>query len=261
MKIVVPVKQVAALEEDFELAEDGTSVDSDFLEWDLNEWDTFSLEAALQLVEAEGGEVVVVGVGDEEADEGLLACLAKGAHRAIRVEDEHGASGQDPLAVARVLAAVVAREAADLVLCGVQSSDAVNSATGVALAAHLDLPHVAVVKRIDHDAGRLTVERELEGGVVEVLRLELPALLTVQTGLNEPRYATLRAIKQAKEKPLDVLSVGDLGLDADVLVAAQGARVRRLASPETGSGAEMLQGSPAEVAERIAEIVKERVSA
>lgn len=261
MKIVVPVKQVAALEEDFELAEDGASVDPDFLEWDLNEWDTFSLEAALQLVEAEGGEVVVVGVGHEEADEGLLACLAKGAHRAIRVEDEHGASGQDPFAVARVLAAVVAHEEADLVLCGVQSSDAVNSATGVALAAYLELPHVAVVKRIAHDAGQLTVERELEGGVVEVLRLGLPALLTVQTGINEPRYATLRAIKQAKEKPLDVLSVEDLGLDADILVTAQGARVRRLASPETGSGAEMLEGSPTEIAARIAEIVKERVSA
>ena len=261
MKIVVAVKQVAALDEEVELDENATSVDPDLLEWDLNEWDTFSLEAALTLSEAEGGEVVAVSVGDEEAEEGLLACLAKGADRAIRVADDAAAAGQDPLAVARILAAVVDREQPDLVLCGVQSSDAVNSATGVALAAHLDLPHVAVVKRIEHAGGRLTVDRELEGGVVEVLRLGLPALLTVQTGINEPRYATLRAIKQAREKPLDVVSPADLGLGDDAVAAATGARVRRLAAPREGAGAEMLEGSPAEVADRIAEIVRERVSA
>jgi electron transfer flavoprotein beta subunit len=264
MKIVVPVKQVAALDEEFELLDDGSGVDPEFVEWDLNEWDTFSLEAALQIRESAGGdegEVVVVTVGDEEAEEGLLSCLAKGADRALRVWDE-SLEGADVLAVARVLAAAVGRESPDLVLCGVQSSDAVNGATGVALAGYLDLPHVAVAKGLDYDADQATatVERELEGGLVEVLRIRAPALLTIQTGINEPRYATLRAIKQAREKPLAVSGLAELGLDDDAVAQAAGSRTVALETPDRGAGAEMLNGSPAAVAARIVEIVQERMS-
>lgn len=262
MRIVVPVKSVAALDDEFEIVDGGTAVDPDSIERDLNEWDAFSLEEALLLREAAGdGEVVVVSVGDEEASDALLTCLAKGADRAVRVWDD-GLEGADTLAVARILAEAVSREQPDLVLCGVQSSDAVNGATGVALAAHLGLSHVAVVKGLDYDAGArsATVERELEGGLVEVLRIGLPALLTIQTGINEPRYANLRAIKQAREKPLDTVSLGDLGLDEAAVAAAAGSRLRRLAPPERGEGAEMLGGSAADVAARIAEIVKERMS-
>ena len=261
MKIVVAVKAVAALDEEVELVDGDTAVDPDGLEWDLNEWDTFSLEEALTLRDAAGdGEVVAVTVGDEEAQDSLLACLAKGADRGVRVWDD-ALAGADPLAVARVVAAAIEREAPDLVLCGVQSSDAVNGATGVAIAAHLGLAHVAVVKDLQHDAGVATVQRELEGGLVEVLRVQLPALLTIQTGINEPRYATLRAIKQARDKPLDELDLADLELDEATVNAAAGARVRRLRHPEKGEGAQMLDGSPAEVAARIADIVKERMSA
>jgi electron transfer flavoprotein beta subunit len=264
MKIVVPVKQVAALDEEFELLDDGSGVDPDFLEWEVNEWDTFSLEAALQIRERAGGdadEVVVVTVGDEEAEEGLLSCLAKGADRALRVWDE-SLQDADVLAVARVLAAAVGRESPDLVLCGVQSSDAVNGATGVALAGYLDLPHVAVAKRLDYDVAQATatVERELEGGLAEVLRIKAPALLTIQTGINEPRYATLRAIKQAREKPLQVIGLAELGLDGDAVAQAAGSRTVALKTPDRGAGAEMLNGSPAAVAARIVEIVQERMS-
>ena len=260
MKIVVPVKQVAALDDEFELVEGGASVDPAFIEWELNEWDTFSLEAALQIAEAAGdSEVVAVSVGDEEADEGLLAGLAMGADRAVRVWDD-ALEGADALVVARVLAAAVEREAPDLVLCGVQSSDAVNGATGVALAAHLGLPHVAVVKALEVGDGAVTLQRELEGGLVEVVRAPLPALLTIQTGINEPRYATLRAIKQARQKPLNVVGLSDIGLDEATAVAAAGARVRRLAHRETGERAEMLSGSLEDIASRIAEIVKERLA-
>ena len=180
----------------------------------------------------------------------------------MRIWDD-ALDGADPLAVARVLAAAIETEAPDLVLCGVQSSDAVNGATGVATAGHLGLPHVAVVKRLDYDAqaGVATVERELEGGLVEVLRVRLPALLTIQTGINEPRYATLRAIKQAREKPLAELGLQDVGLDGDAIAAAAGSRTRGLRHPERGAGAEMLDGSAEEVAARIADIVKERMSA
>jgi electron transfer flavoprotein beta subunit len=262
MRIVVPVKQAAVLDEEFELLEDRSGVDPDAIEWELNEWDEFSVEAALRLREAEGdGEVVVISIGDEEAEEGLRACLAKGADRAQRIWDD-SLQGADPLAIARVLAAAVERESPDLVLCGVQSSDGVYGATGVALAAHLGLPRVAVVKALDHDAasGFATVERELEGGLVELLRVKLPALLTIQTGINEPRYANMRAIKRAREKPLEVLGLSELGLDEAAVAAAAGSRVRSMTPPAAGGGAEMLNGSPQAVAERIASIVKERLS-
>jgi electron transfer flavoprotein beta subunit len=259
----VCVKQVAALDDEFEMLEDGTGVDPDFIEHDLNEWDRFAVEAALQLRDAAGeGDVVVLTVGDEEADEALLACLAMGADRAIRVWDD-ALEGGDALAVARVLAGALEKESPDLVLCGVQSSDAVNGATGVALAAHLGMPRVAVVRHLEYDAAarQVTVERELEGGLVEVLRSRCPAVLTVQTGINEPRYATLRAVKQAREKPLEVVAPEDLGVDADAVADASGSRLRRLAHPEKSAGAQMIDGSPAEVAARIADIVRERVSA
>jgi electron transfer flavoprotein beta subunit len=264
VKIVVPIKQVAALDDEFELLDDGSGVDPDFVELDLNEWDAFSVEAALQLRESTGdGEVVVVTVGDDEADEALLGCLARGADRAVRVWDESLADADaDPLAVARVLAGAVGREGADLVLCGVQSSDAVNGATGIALAGFLEMPHVAVVKAIDYDAGTsaATVKRELEGGLVEVLRVRTPALLTIQTGINEPRYANLRAIKQAREKPLEVTAPDDLGVDSGAIAAAAGSHRRTLRPPERGEGAEMIDGSPAQVAARIVEIVKDRMT-
>ena len=193
----------------------------------------------MELREAAGdGEVVAVTLGDEESEEALLSCLAKGADRAVRVADD-GVATDDPLTVARVLAAAVARESADLVLCGVQSSDAVDGATGVALAGYLDLPHVAVVKGLEHEAGAsgVVVERELEGGLVERLRVGLPALLTIQTGIDQPRYANLRAIKQAREKPLDVVEASELGVDADALAAAAGSRRRALSHPDRGGSA------------------------
>jgi electron transfer flavoprotein beta subunit len=262
VKIVVPIKQVAALDDEFELLDNGAGVDPDFVDLDLNEWDTFSVEAALQLRETTGeGEVVVVTVGDDESDEALLKCLATGADRAVRVWDD-ALEDADVLAVARVLAAAVQRESPDLILCGVQSSDAVNGATGIALAGYLELPHVAVVKQIDYDAAgsTATVKRELEGGLVELLRVRTPALLTVQTGINEPRYANLRALKQAREKPLDVTTPDQLGVDSDAIAAAAGSRRRELRHPERGEGAEMIDGSPAEVAARIVEIVRDRMS-
>jgi electron transfer flavoprotein beta subunit len=260
MKILVAVRQVVDLDEDFELTADGQSVDPDFVERDINEWDDYSLEEALALKDDRDAEVVVVTVGDEEADQALLACLAKGADRAIRA-DRNAGDGSDPLVTARVLAAVAAREAPDLVLCGVQSSDTVNGATGAALAALAGLPCVAVVRRVEVGAdSRATVERELEGGAAEVLEVALPAVLTVQTGINEPRYATLRAIKQARDKPLDVLSLDELGVQEATLERVAGARLRRLEVPQDEGHAEILEGDAAGLAGRIAELIAERLS-
>lgn len=255
MKIVVCVKQVAMLGDEVEFTEDERGVDPDYLEYALNEWDSYATEEALRLKEAAGegdGEVVVVSVGDEDAEDAMRRCLAMGADRAIRIERGDLEIG-DPIATARALAGVVRGESADLVFCGVQSSDAVQGATGTALAELLGLPRVAVVKKVEYDHGgrKAVVHRELEGGLVDVAEVDTPAVLTIQTGINEPRYATLRAIKQAEQQEIQVEEPGDLGPAA--------ARVRRMFVPPKGEGAELLGKDPAEVASRIKELVEEKM--
>ena len=192
--------------------------------------------------------MVVVTVGDPGSESVLRRCLAMGADRAIRVDAEP----VDPISTARALAGVVAAEAAALVLTGVQSADSVQGSTGVALAELLGLPRVAVVTRVDWGgSGPATVHRELEGGLVDVVEVDTPALLTIQTGINEPRYATLRAIKQAEQHEIAVVSA-DAGEPAYL--------IRRMFPPARGEGAEMLNGSPAAVAQRIVELVRERLA-
>jgi electron transfer flavoprotein beta subunit len=214
----------------------------------LNEWDACAVEEAIQIRERLGeGEVVVVTVGDEEAEGALRRCLAMGADRAVRVDAEP----RDPISTARALAEVVAGESPDLVLTGVQSADSVQGSTGVALAELLGLPRVAVVTKIEWSgSGPATVDRELEGGLVDVVEVDTPALLTIQTGINQPRYANLRAIKQAEQQEIAVVG-------ADVGEPAY--RVRRMFSPPRGSGAELLEGNAAQVAQQIAELLKERL--
>jgi electron transfer flavoprotein beta subunit len=247
MKVVVCVKQVAALGDEVEFTDDERDVDPDFLDYALNEWDTYATEEALRLTEASGGEVVVVSVGPEDVEDCMRRCLAMGADRGIRVESDEKL---DPIQVARALVEVVQGESPDLVFTGVQSADAVQAATGTALAELLDLPRVAVVTKIELGDGKATVSRELEGGLVDIVEVDTPALLTIQTGINEPRYATLRAIKQAEEKEIDVRQPGDLGEPAY--------RVRKMFVPPKGEGAEMLNGSAADVAQRIKEIVEDK---
>jgi electron transfer flavoprotein beta subunit len=247
VKIVVAVKQVAALGDEVEFTDDERAVDPDYLDYALNEWDTYATEEALRLCEADGdSEVVVVSVGPEDTEEAMRRCLAMGADRGIRVDFD---DQLDPIQVARALAEVVRAESPDLVFTGVQSADAVQAATGTALAELLDLPRVAVVTKIELGDGKATVNRELEGGVVDVVEVDTPALFTIQTGINEPRYATLRAIKQAEEKEIDVRQSDDLGEPAY--------RVKKMFVPPKGEGAEMLNGSAADVAQKIKEIVEE----
>jgi electron transfer flavoprotein beta subunit len=251
MKVVVCVKQVAMLGDEVEFSEDERDVDPDFLDYALNEWDSYATEEALQLVERAGeGEVVVVSVGDEDSEDAMRRALAMGAGRGIRVWAPELA-GADPLTVARALADVVREESVDLILCGVQSSDSVQAATGVALAELLELPRVAVVTKVELGDGTATVHRELEGGLVDVIEVDTPCVLTIQTGINEPRYATLRAIKQAEQRDIEVREPGDLGERAS--------RVRRMFVPPKGEGAEMLDGNPSEIARRIKELVEERL--
>jgi electron transfer flavoprotein beta subunit len=192
--------------------------------------------------------VVVVTVGDEEAEGVLRRCLAMGADRAIRVDAEP----LDPISTARALAPVVAAESPDLVLTGVQSADSVQGSTGTALAELVGLPRVAVVTRLDwNGSGPATVERELEGGLVDLMEVETPALLTIQTGINQPRYANLRAIKQADQEEIAVVAAE---------TGEPGYRVRRMFAPPRGEGAELLDGGPEQMAQRILELVRERLA-
>ena len=252
MKVVVCVKQVMALGDEVEFTDDERDVDPDFLEPALNEWDSFATEEALRIRERfpEGScEVVVVSVGDEDVEDAMRRCLAMGADRGVRVE---GVEARDPVSIARALAGVVGDEGPDLVLCGVQSSDAVQAATGTALAELLELPRVAVVKKLEWSgSGPATVHRELEGGLVDVCEVDTPAVLTIQSGINEPRYATLRAIKQAEQKEIEVQEAAAAGEPAY--------RVRRMFVPPRGEGAEMLGSDAAAVAQRIKTIVEERL--
>ncbi|MGA2777338.1 MAG: electron transfer flavoprotein subunit beta/FixA family protein [Steroidobacteraceae bacterium] len=260
MKILVAVKQVAALDEDFEIRSDGRAIDPEFLVRDLNEWDDFSLEEAVKIKEAAGGsvEVLAVSVGPEEVDESLRKCLAKGADRAVRIWDP-AVEGSDPVAIARILAAVTRREAPDLLFAGVQSSDQAFAATGIATAGLLGWPHAAVVSKLSFAPGAKTAlfRRELEGGLLHEVEIQVPAVLTIQAGINTPRYASLRSIKQAAAKPIELFGLADLGLTAaDVGEAGSLSRIRRIYVPEKGR-AQLIEGSAAEQARRLAAIIRE----
>jgi electron transfer flavoprotein beta subunit len=260
MKILVAVKQVAALDEDFEFRDDGRDVDPDFLIRDLNEWDDFSLEEAVKIKEASAElvEVVALSVGPAEVDEVLRKCLAKGADRAVRIWDA-AIEGSDPIAIARVLAAASKREAPNMVFAGVQSSDQAFASTGIATAAFLDWPHAAVVSSLSYTPGAKTAvfRRELEGGVLHEVEIQCPAVLTIQLGINTPRYASLRSIKQAAAKPIEVLSLADLALStADVGDAGSASRIRRMYVPDKGH-AQLIEGDAAAQAQRLAAIIRE----
>ncbi len=250
MKIVVCVKWVGALGDDVEFNDGGTGVDPDYLLFSLNEWDACATEEALRLRDAAGGgEVVVATVGGEESERALRHCLAMGADRAVRVAIDDPLV-LDPLTVGRLLSSVVRRERADIVLCGAQSSDATHGATGPALAAFLDVPCVTVVTKVELSGGSATVRRELEAGLVDITDVVLPAVLTIQTGINEPRYVTHRALQQAQRSDVPVVE------PAGYPGAPQAFAIRSMAVPAS-TRAEVLGATAGEIAARIAELVRE----
>ncbi|MFB6134529.1 MAG: electron transfer flavoprotein subunit beta/FixA family protein [Halanaeroarchaeum sp.] len=258
MKILVTVKEIAAVADDFQI--EGNAIDDTYLEYDLNEWDDYAVEEGVQMVE-EGlaDEVVTATIGPERSEETIRMALAKGADRAIRVWDDAVAE-QDLLDVetkAEIFAAIVEAEEPDLVLTGVQANDDSFGATGVALADEIGYDWAAVVNSldVDPDDGVAHVRRELEGGVEELTDVDLPAVLTIQTGINEPRYASLRGIRQAQSKEIDPRTLEDLDMDAadaeSVLTVAE------MFEPEAEGEAEYLEGSPGEQAAQLTEVLDE----
>jgi electron transfer flavoprotein beta subunit len=257
MKVLVTVKEVAEVEDEFEIS--GLDVDSRYLDYDLNEWDDYAVEEAVQISEANDDvEVVTVTIGPERSEETIRMALAKGADRALRIWDDdiEAAEFLDVSTKAALLSAVVESEEPDLVLTGVQSGDDAYGGTGVALAERVGYEWAAVVNSLDLGDDVASVHRELEGGIEELTDVELPAVLTIQTGINEPRYASLRGIRQAQRKELDVQGLADLGFDADVLETP----VERTSmyEPESESDATIWEGSADETAGELATFLREK---
>lgn len=252
-RVLVAVKRVGELTADFTIDEGAHAIADEYFEYALNEWDDAAVEEALLLVERAGaGEVVAVTIGPPDAEEMLRRVLAKGASRAVRVWDET-LRDADPVTVARALAGVVEQEKPDLILAGAQSADLAQGATGTALARILGIPHAAVVLGVEWTGGEtMTVTRELEGGTHHRIELPAPALLTVQTGGNTPRYATMRMIKLAKKKAIAAVDGSAVGLDQ------AGAVVRRIYEPPKTGRAAMIEGDAAAIAGTIAGIIREK---
>jgi electron transfer flavoprotein beta subunit len=259
MKVLITVAEVAQVEDDFEI--DGLEVDDRYLDYDLNEWDDYAIEAGVQIQEAgDDVKVVSVTIGPERSEETIRMALAKGADRAVRVWDKslEEAAYLGSETKADVLAAVVEEEQPDLVLSGVQSGDSAFGATGVSLADEIGFEWAAVVNHLVYEAGaeNASVHRELEGGVEELTDVELPAVLTIQTGINEPRYASLRGIRQAQSKEIAPKDLGDLGLDATVTESSLS--LTEMYEPETESDATLFDGSPDEEADQLAEMLRDK---
>ncbi|MCC6715699.1 MAG: electron transfer flavoprotein subunit beta/FixA family protein [Gammaproteobacteria bacterium] len=259
MRILVCVKQVLNLDDEFELRADGLDVDRDYCDRDLNEWDDYALEEALRIRERGGGDIEVVAatVGAEDATAELRKCLAKGADRGVRVWDER-LQDCDGMMIAHVLAALVRREQPALVLTGVQGADHGQAQTGVALAALLAWPRAAVVRALEFsaDAGEALVRRELEGGLEECVRIRCPAVLTIQVGINTPRYASLRGITQAAGRSVDTPALAELAIDGAAIAAARAARVRRMYVPPRPRP-RMIEGRAGEQAAALAALIRD----
>jgi electron transfer flavoprotein beta subunit len=248
MKILVCLKQVPHQDARLDVNADGSWIKEDGIKFEINSYDTLDADSS--------SEVVVASIGPDRVTQALRTALGMGADRAVHVKDA-AVDGSDSLGIARVLAAVAKEVGPDLVLMGLMSDDSNASAVPPMLAELLGIPHATAVVKVDREGAGYRVERELEGGALEVVDLPLPCLLAVQTGLNQVRYASLKGIMAAKKKPIDVKTAEDLGLAGAVGAAAAKVKIQRIYQPSKGEGAEILSGSPDEVAEKLVGKIKE----
>ena len=253
MKIVACLKQTPSRDALLKVNSQSTWIEECDLGYEVNEPDVYALEAALQLKEKYGGEVVVCSLGPARAAQAIKEALAKGADRALHLEDP-AFDDLDAQGTGRVLAAALGKENPDLVLTGLQSDDYGFAQTGVIVAELLGLPHSTIIMEIHVVGGRLKVKRELEGGWFEWIEMPLPALLTIQSGINKPRYATLKGIMSAKNKPIRKLNLQDLDVALGELSPRQ--QISRIYVPERNAQTEFVEGSPQEIAARLVDKLK-----
>ncbi|MFC1871350.1 electron transfer flavoprotein subunit beta/FixA family protein [Chloroflexota bacterium] len=249
MDIVVCVKRVPETSEaDVVINREGRGIEASGLVFDINEWDKYAVEEAVLLKEKHGGSVTVVTVGPEAAEDTLRRCFATGADNAVRLTEV--SSDLDAAAIARALYGVVKDLSFDLLLTGVQASDDGGGQVGPVLAELLGVPHATLVTGIDVLEGKVRVLRELESGLGEVVEVPLPAVLTIQTGINEPRYVSIMGVRKASKKEIEMREISP---EVGVMT-----RLERLFLPPVTRQAEILEGSPDEVAERLAQILKDK---
>ena len=255
MKIAVCVEQVPDTETRVKVAASGNAIsEPDVQTWIVSPYDEFAIEEALRIKEAKGGEVVLVSAGPERAQQALRTGLAMGADAAVHVKDA-ALDATDTLGTARALAAAIRTlGAVDLVLCGQQGVGGDHSQVPGMLAELLDLPQVTVAVKVEIGDGQATVEREIEGAR-ETWTTPLPALISAQKGLNEPRYASLKGIMAAKKKPLTVLDLAGLGLDAAAL--APKLRIARLELPPARPPVRMIEGDAEAQARELVRVLHE----
>jgi electron transfer flavoprotein beta subunit len=247
MKILVSIKQVPSRDSQLRIDSSGRWIQENDLGFEINEPDAFALEEALRLKEKHGGEVVALCAGPARASQTIREALAKGADRAIHIEEENLAAF-DTLGVAKMLAKAAEFEKPDLILTGLQSDDLGYGQTGVVMAELLGLPHGTIIMAVEKIDSGIRVKRELEDGWFQNVEMPLPAVLTIQSGINKLRYATLMGIKKAKTKEVKRLTAAELGV-----ATAPTASIERVYLPQRTKQTQMIEGSPREAAAKLVE--------
>lgn len=257
MDIIVCVKHVPeTVEAEIRIDSTGKSIEKTGLVYDINEWDDYAIEEAVRIKEKLGGTVTAITVGPEDADSTLRKCLARGADKAVRLTDP-AFEGSDGYATAKILYKAIKDMPFDVIFTGAQAGDDSYAMVGPILAELLGIPHATMIKKIELKDGVARVNRELEGGLEEIVEVKLPAVLTIQTGINEPRYVSIMGIRKAMKKEIKVLGLSELGLDVnEVGEAGSWIKIEKLYVPPVEKQAEFIEGSPEEVAAKIAEILK-----
>jgi electron transfer flavoprotein beta subunit len=248
MKIAVCIKQVPTREWQPRLNDDKTWIREQDASFEMNEPDAYALEEALRLKEKHGGEVVVCSAGPARVAQVIREALARGADRAIHVEDD-GLASADAFVTSQALAGAMKDEQFDLVLTGLQSDDQGFAQVGVIMAEKLGLPHATIIMEVNAEAGSLRVKRELEGGWFQWVAMPLPAVLTIQSGINQLRYATLKGIMAAKKKEIRK-AAAPAGVTAKQ-------KITSLYVPERGKKTQIIGGTPAEAAKELVRRLRE----
>ncbi len=259
MDIIVCIKWVPDTSEtDLTIQKDGTDIKSDTLDYDINDWDRFAIEEAVRIKEKVGGKVTAVSVAPDDAEDMLRECLARGADEAFSLWDE-ACEGSDGYVTARILSEFVKGKPYNLILTGTLADDDCGGQVSGMLAAMLQIPCSTLVSAIEAQDGKVRFKRELEGGLYEALEVDLPAVLAVATGLNEPRFVSIRAVRKVASMEIPAIGLDDLGLD-ESSVGSVGSRIQveSMVLPPEGEGAEIIKGTPEEAATRLAEILKEK---
>jgi electron transfer flavoprotein beta subunit len=259
LDVVVCVKHVPeTAEAELRIDSTGKNIEKTGLVYDINEWDDYALEEAVRIKEKQGGTVTAITIGTQDSEPTLRKCLARGADTAIRLTDPKF-EGSDAYATAKILHSTIKTLHFDLILTGMQAADDGYAAAGPILAEMLGIPHVTMVKKLELATGTAKINRELEGGMEEQLEIKLPALISVQTGINEPRYVSIMGIRKAMQKEIKVINLANTDLsEADVGTAGSWISIDKLYVPPVEKQAQFLKGTPDEIATRIAEILKSR---